>query len=779
MADKYVEKIKSASTGVIYTVRDQNTASKQDLLVSGENIKTINNQSILGSGNIDVGGGSGTSDYEQLTNKPSINDVTLTGDKSLSDLGIASAGDLAGKADKATTLAGYGITDAASASDLAAKADASALTNHTTDTTVHVTAADKTTWSGKQDKLTSANAGSNVTITEESGVVKINATGGGSGTSDYSALTNKPSINTVTLSGDKSSADLGLLGANQGSENSGKVLGIDNTGAVVPVTVSTAENTVTTGTLEDMDDALEFADESGNIALKITNTGEVKTVAFDSTRVPDGYERFYPLTQDGYYNASGAVVAGDGGDYLYTQIFVNDLQGETIYINNDPNETYCMFKNASGIVISSWNTAKRAVVVPINAHSLCLSNYLYGNALDFYIVRPVRKTPIGKGMINYVDFTRPNDIVWQDISGGKVTGTLTEGTGLVLTTGTANRVIANKVCVLNTFAFGADIVLPEPTAVEEGGVTTYTYTGRVCLGSDVTGYGTNHGSCVSFDFANKTITAYGDGNGMNHTSTAAATANITNALADGCTNFQIRIERVEGIMNCTITCTDSGKSDTLQVGYKSGTTYGQGGCLYDRPHFYSVSGATVWKNFWVSAAYNPQCIMCGDSITQGSQNTLANVWSYKFATYLGNNAISAGRGSGKINNALNSIATLVPALRPKSLIVAIGTNGTQVPSDARRYEYMKLICEHYGVFFVACTPWANTNRANNVDPRAAYIRSLNGQYADLNRLTKAGFKVDGAQVMSYFTSDGTHLSVSGNTLTYDYLVAKFGWLKKI
>ena len=62
---------------------------KQDKLISGTNIKTINNQSILGSGNISVGGGSGgTSDYDELDNRPQINSVTLTGNKSLSDLGI-------------------------------------------------------------------------------------------------------------------------------------------------------------------------------------------------------------------------------------------------------------------------------------------------------------------------------------------------------------------------------------------------------------------------------------------------------------------------------------------------------------------------------------------------------------------------------------------------------------------------------------------------------------------------------------------------------------------
>lgn len=57
---------------------------KQDALVSGTNIKTINGQSILGSGDLSVG----ITDYDDLTDKPSINNVTLAGNKSLADLGI-------------------------------------------------------------------------------------------------------------------------------------------------------------------------------------------------------------------------------------------------------------------------------------------------------------------------------------------------------------------------------------------------------------------------------------------------------------------------------------------------------------------------------------------------------------------------------------------------------------------------------------------------------------------------------------------------------------------
>lgn len=65
---------------------DTSHHSYQEQLVSGTNIKTINGQDILGSGNLDISGG--TTDYNQLTNKPQINSVELSGNKSLEDLGV-------------------------------------------------------------------------------------------------------------------------------------------------------------------------------------------------------------------------------------------------------------------------------------------------------------------------------------------------------------------------------------------------------------------------------------------------------------------------------------------------------------------------------------------------------------------------------------------------------------------------------------------------------------------------------------------------------------------
>lgn len=53
--------------------------TKQDTLISGTNIKTINNESILGSGNIVIQGGGGTGNFNELTNRPSYNGTVMSG----------------------------------------------------------------------------------------------------------------------------------------------------------------------------------------------------------------------------------------------------------------------------------------------------------------------------------------------------------------------------------------------------------------------------------------------------------------------------------------------------------------------------------------------------------------------------------------------------------------------------------------------------------------------------------------------------------------------------
>lgn len=57
--------------------REQAVASKQDTLVSGTNIKTINGESVLGAGNIVIQGG--TSNWDDITGKPEFATVATSG----------------------------------------------------------------------------------------------------------------------------------------------------------------------------------------------------------------------------------------------------------------------------------------------------------------------------------------------------------------------------------------------------------------------------------------------------------------------------------------------------------------------------------------------------------------------------------------------------------------------------------------------------------------------------------------------------------------------------
>ena len=70
-------------------------STKQDILVSGTNIKTINNQSLLGSGNIEIQGGSGGGSYTAGNNIDITNDViSVTGLATINGSAITEGGNI-------------------------------------------------------------------------------------------------------------------------------------------------------------------------------------------------------------------------------------------------------------------------------------------------------------------------------------------------------------------------------------------------------------------------------------------------------------------------------------------------------------------------------------------------------------------------------------------------------------------------------------------------------------------------------------------------------------
>ena len=244
------------------------SSSKQDKLTAGNNITIIDN--VISS----TGGSSGTSDYTDLTNKPSINSVELSGNKSLADLGIQAAGNYALKSELPTKVsqlqndsnfltsipAEYitetelstknyattenltsGLATKANTNDLAVVATTGSYNDLTNKPVIPeaytLPVASTTTLGGVKVDGTTITASAEGIITAVAG-----------GTSDYTELTNKPQINSIELSGNKTLAELGI-------QASGNYL-----------TTETASTTYATKTA--LSDGLATKQDAGDYATK-------------------------------------------------------------------------------------------------------------------------------------------------------------------------------------------------------------------------------------------------------------------------------------------------------------------------------------------------------------------------------------------------------------------------------------------------------------------------------------------------------------------------------
>ena len=190
--------------------REQAVASKQDTLVSGQNIKTINGESVLGAGNIAIQGG--TSNWDDITGKPEFAEVATSGD--YNDLTnkptIPDVSNLATKAEIADME-----TRTHAAATYATKAEIPSLEGYLTETEASETYATKEQVSGKQDQLVS---GTNIkTVNGQSllGNGNIDITGGGTITVDSALSTDSENpvqnkVITSALNGKQDAGDYAL-----------------------------------------------------------------------------------------------------------------------------------------------------------------------------------------------------------------------------------------------------------------------------------------------------------------------------------------------------------------------------------------------------------------------------------------------------------------------------------------------------------------------------------------------------------------------------------------
>ena len=147
---------------------------------------------------------------------------------------------------------------------------------------------------GRDAKINGVNtlsieAGDNVTIDQTGNTLTINSTGGGSGgTSDYTELTNKPKINNVELSGNKTTSDLGIV-----IPDVSNFITKDVNNLTYYTKTSDLSAVATSGNYNDLSNKPTIPDISGKLdTSKVKNTtsttaGDVYDVRYINTMIGD------------------------------------------------------------------------------------------------------------------------------------------------------------------------------------------------------------------------------------------------------------------------------------------------------------------------------------------------------------------------------------------------------------------------------------------------------------------------------------------------------------
>jgi len=347
-------------------------------------------------------------------------------------------------------------------------------------------------------------------------------------------------------------------------------------------------------------------------------------------------------------------------------------------------------------------------------------------------------------------------------------GTVTDGYGLALPgTGASNGLIVDRVIALDNWSLVADVLTANNTEV-------------VNLGTKITQQGTsaNHSTRVEVSFGGGTIKIYNNSNGN-----LAQSGDISSIVSGNI--YTVKLERIDRAIKATLVNRTTGSSvsivspDGAEGSGNEGTN--PAGKMFDSPIYYVGSGTPYLQNIYATCLRNAKVFIVGDSNTAGAHTTWENSWAPKAAEYFGN-SLTGGRGSGYVTCCLNQLRSLLPAVKPKAVIVTIGTN---YDGNINKAGYVGLFKSIINVILDhGATPIINPVTA--CDVRKTGLTIVNEVVNELKQIgcrfdlaTSLNNDWDDGQDTQYYYTDDVHLNTAGNTLLYNIITSQLGWLKNI
>ena len=333
----------------------------------------------------------------------------------------------------------------------------------------------------------------------------------------------------------------------------------------------------------------------------------------------------------------------------------------------------------------------------------------------------------------------------------------------------SDRIVIDKCVVCDQIAYRAVIHLGTAG------------TGVCVLGTESETYGgSNHATLVKFDFENATVSFLTGsdaetGANIDGTTVPAYVYDSFELENLSGTEYRIEIGRVDRCVYAKVYNLTTGAlcgEKTLEI-YATSSSYGaKAGALYDIPNFGVLSGTISIKRASATVPTGVFAAFLGDSITEGSQLALTDVWANKAITYLGS-GINCGRGGGYIQHVIKCAKDILPAIKPKYVIVTIGTNNT--PTAAQFNTLVELIKAVGAVPIVNCIPMNNRGNTETVSNRAM---ALGFDSCRFDIATAVNNDISQGQNTSLFFEDRVHPNAAGGVALYNRFIADVGFIKE-
>lgn len=476
----------------------------------------------------------------------------------------------------------------------------------------------------------------------------------------------------------------------------------------------------------------------------------------------DNYTVVYPSSERGYYMKSGSAFTTKTSDiYERCAVNVEDWQGMEIYINAYlTSDAVVALTDGNGAVLSLYTLdtfpSTHKVYVPSDAVSLYISNRVASNP-NLYIAVP--KYDGGNSLLN-VNYLNPVNHYIHSI----YNGTVTDGKGLKIDAGTDNGLRYNKCIQLDNWSYCVR-------------VETNTNQEIVNLGTKITQPASvNHATRMEVDFSAGTLKLYN-----NSTGNLAVQTPLTNINGN---IYTLKLERIDRAVKGTVFNEKTGVSVSVTSNDGTGSSAGvnAAGKMFDSPIFYVGSGSVYLKNASATCLVRPKVLFVGDSITQGAHTDYDKTWSVMAGEYFGN-CLTGGRGSGDIWCCLNQVRSIVPVIKPKAVVVTIGTNNTynQMTDDGFKGLYASIvnIIKSVGAIPIVNNIVACDSRSNAVTQANNIITSLNEMGCRFDLATSINNVWADGENTAYYYTDFVHLNDSGNELLYNIITSQFGWIKNL